>query len=97
MVVDCTGVVITDQAAWEMSCASIASHMIRLAVAQQIIDFEDLVDLVPGERFTLADLLRKRSTDHPLAKRYAPDPDSVDDMCAAIHVCAVSVDCLCHM
>lgn len=82
IVVDCTGVVVDKKDEWLATAASIGSHLIRLAIAQQIIDFEDLEELVPGERFKLADLLRRRAERQQPGKSYTPDPQLISNMCA---------------
>lgn len=82
IVVDCTGVVVDKNDEWLATAASVGSHLIRLAIAQQIIDFEDLDGLVPGERFKLEDLIRRRTERRQVRDRYSPDPRHVGDMCA---------------
>lgn len=80
--VDCTGVAVNSEDEWLTTAASIGSHLIRLAVAQQIIEFEDLEGLVPGERFKLGELVQKRWQRSKTPNRYTPDPKHVGDMCA---------------
>ena len=49
VVVDPTGVAVEEEEDWLVTAASVASHLIRLAVAQRIIDYEDL-RAVPSAR-----------------------------------------------
>lgn len=85
VVVDPTGVAIKEEEDWLVTAASIGSHLLRLAVAQRIIDYDDLEGCAIGEVFKLSDLIKKRgnvpvaaNAPHP---RYTPTVTQVDDMC----------------
>lgn len=81
---DPTGLVADSEDAWWASAASAGALLVRLALAQQIITFDDLEGLEVGDSFTMADLVRRRrsrlSTSGP--ERYSAEPSSIDNMCA---------------
>lgn len=81
-VVDVTGLVIDKADEWLATAASIGSHLIRLAMLQQIIDDEDLRHLKPGDSFTLAQLVQRRS--RSAGAGAAEAPQRVDQMCGPI-------------
>lgn len=83
LIVDVTGLVIDKADEWLATAASIGSHLIRLAILQQIISHEDLEHLEPGEAFTLPELVQRRSQrgcQSTATALYSASPAKVGDM-----------------
>ena len=90
VVVDPTAVVVEEEEDWLVIAASVGSHLIRLAIAQRIIEYEDLEGCAIGKVFKLSDLVKRqgdrpRPADAP-TPRPSPVGDLVDEMCEILSV-----------
>ena len=80
--VDPTGVVIDKQDEWLQTAASIGSHLLRLAIAQGIIEQTDLERTKVGVPFKVSELVQTRPEQDAATHQYTPNPQDIDKMCA---------------